>query len=62
VDPAFFLGWGPVFVACEKKHSDVQLSTGRRQLEHKSGKKVVSGRNYLPNKPTRSLPGQDENQ
>ena len=34
----------------------------RRQLEHKSGKKVVTGRNYLAKKPTRSLPGQDEKQ
>jgi DNA-damage-inducible protein D len=33
----------------------------RRQLEHKSGKRVVTGRNYLPTKPRRSLPSQDEN-
>lgn len=33
----------------------------RRQLEHKSGRKVVTGRNYLTNKPRRSLPSQDEN-
>lgn len=33
----------------------------RRQLEHKSGRKVVTGRNYLPTKPRRSLPSQDEN-
>ena len=34
----------------------------RRQLEHKSGKKVVTGRNYLTNKPRRSLPSQDKNE
>ena len=33
----------------------------RRQLEHKSGKKVVTGRSYLTNKPRRSLLGQDKN-
>lgn len=31
----------------------------RRQLEHKSGKKVVTGRNYLVDKPRSSLPGTD---
>lgn len=33
----------------------------RRQLEHKSGKKVVTRRNYLTTKPRPSLPGKDEN-
>jgi DNA-damage-inducible protein D len=33
----------------------------RKQLEHKSGKKVVTGRNYLTNKTPRSLPNLDEN-
>ncbi len=33
----------------------------RRQLEHKSGKKVVTRRNYLASKPRSSLPGKDEN-
>ncbi len=32
----------------------------RRQLEHKSGKKVVTRRNYLTNKPRPSLPGRQE--
>jgi hypothetical protein len=32
----------------------------RRQLEHQSGKKVVSGRNHLTNRPRRSLPGQEK--
>jgi prophage antirepressor-like protein len=34
----------------------------RRQLEHKSGKRVVTRRNYLTGKPRPSLPGQDENE
>jgi prophage antirepressor-like protein len=32
----------------------------RRQLERKSGKKVVTRRNYLTSKPRPSLPGEDE--
>ena len=32
----------------------------RRQLEHKSGKRVVTRRNYLTDKPRRSLPSKDE--
>jgi len=33
----------------------------RRQLEHKSGKKVVTRQNYLVDKPRSSLPGKEEN-
>jgi DNA-damage-inducible protein D len=32
----------------------------RRQLEHKSGRKVVTRRNYLQDKPKPSLPGRQE--
>lgn len=32
----------------------------RRQLEHKSGKRVVTRQNYLTDRPRPSLPGQDE--
>ena len=32
----------------------------RRQLEHKSGKRVVTRQNYLPDKPRPSLPGKQE--
>lgn len=32
----------------------------RRQLEHKSGKRVVTRRNYLTEKPTRSLPTREQ--